>query len=71
VQNDDSYRGLHDECGAAKHPHLMSLSWYTSYPNNERSGATTLDNEGDKHQKNGCTDLLEENHFPDRSLTGT
>ena len=73
MQDDDSYRGLHDECGAAKNPHLLSLSWNTSYPNDEGSCAATLDSEGNQHQKNGCTGLLEENHFPDRSrnLRGT
>jgi hypothetical protein len=71
VQNDDGYRGLHDECGAAKHPYVSSLSWNTSYPNDERSGAATLDSEGNQYQKHGCTGFLEENHFPDRSLNET
>jgi hypothetical protein len=42
VQNDDGYRGLHDERGATKHPHFVILSWNASYPNNECSGAATL-----------------------------
>jgi hypothetical protein len=68
VQNDDGYRSLHDQCGATKHPHLLSLSWNTSYPNDERSGAAALDSEGNQYQKNGCTGFLKENHFTDRSL---
>jgi hypothetical protein len=71
VQNDDGYRSLHDQCGAAKHPHPLSLSWNTSYPNDECSGAATLDSEGYQYQKNGCTGFLEENHFTDRSLNET
>lgn len=71
MQNDDGYRSLHDQCGAAKHPHLLSLSWNTSYPNDERSGAATLDSEGNQYQKNGCTGFLEENHFTNRSLNET
>jgi len=37
VQNDDGYRGLHDERGAVKHLHLPSLSWNASDPKDERS----------------------------------
>ncbi|MFZ0783602.1 MAG: hypothetical protein WAM86_20845 [Candidatus Sulfotelmatobacter sp.] len=63
MQNDYSYRGLHDQRGAAKHAHLPSLSWNTSYPNDERSGAAALDSQGNQHKKNGCTALFKESHF--------
>jgi hypothetical protein len=68
VQHDDGKCGFHDEYSAVKHPHPLTLSWNTSYPDDERRGAATLDSEGNQYQKNGCTGLLEENHFPDRSL---
>jgi hypothetical protein len=62
VQNDDGYRGLHDERGAAKHPHPLTLSWNTSYPNDERGGAATLQEQRNQYEKNGGTSLLKQRH---------
>jgi hypothetical protein len=65
VQNDDRNRSLHDERSAAKHPHLVVLSGNASYPNNERSGAATLQRQRNQYEKNGGTNLLKQRHFRD------
>src|SRR5271166_2337422 len=62
VQNDDGYRGLHDERSAAKHPHSLTLSWNTSYPKDKRSGAATLQKQRDQQENNGGNSLLKQSH---------
>jgi hypothetical protein len=62
VQNDDRYRSLHDERSAAKHPHPLTLSWNASYPNDERGGAATLQEQRNQYEKNGGTRLLKQRH---------
>src|SRR5262245_61995414 len=67
VQNDDGYRGLHDERCAAKHPYSLTLSRNTSYPNHERGGSATLQRERDQQENSGGASLLQQSHCP-RSL---
>src|SRR5215472_14867032 len=67
VQNNDGYRGLHDERGAVKHPYPLTLSRNTSYPKNERGGSATLQRERDEQENHGGAGLLQQNHCP-RSL---
>jgi len=62
MQNNDGYGGLHDQLGAAEHPHFVSLSWNASDPDDECSGAATLQKQRKQYEKNGGAGLLKQSH---------
>jgi hypothetical protein len=40
----------------------LTLSWNTPYPNDERGGAATLQEQRNQYEKNGGTSLLKQRH---------
>ena len=47
-----------------KRPHFMNLRGPTSYPRDHRDESATLQPQSERHENDGCDDLINENHIP-------